>query len=54
MARAAGVAAIGVAWGYHDPVHLRAAGAHHVAVDANDLAGVLDGYMGELRTAVAP
>ncbi len=31
MARAAGVTAIGVAWGYHDPQELWDAGAHHVA-----------------------
>jgi phosphoglycolate phosphatase len=30
MARAAGVAAIGVAWGYHPPAELWEAGAHHV------------------------
>jgi phosphoglycolate phosphatase len=31
MAKAAGVTAIGVAWGYHDPVELSAAGADFVA-----------------------
>jgi len=31
MAGAAGVTAIGVAWGYHPPQELWAAGAHHVA-----------------------
>ena len=31
MARAAGVTAIGVAWGYHDAAELVRAGAHHVA-----------------------
>jgi phosphoglycolate phosphatase len=31
MARAAGVSAIGVAWGYHEPAELWSAGAHHVA-----------------------
>jgi len=31
MARAAGVAAIGVAWGYHGTQELWEAGAHHVA-----------------------
>ncbi len=31
MARAAGVGAIGVSWGYHDPHELTRAGAHHVA-----------------------
>ncbi len=32
MARAAGVTAIGVGWGYHDLDTLRRAGAHHVAI----------------------
>jgi phosphoglycolate phosphatase len=31
MARGAGVTAIGVAWGYHEPGELWEAGAHHVA-----------------------
>jgi len=31
MARAAGVTAVGVAWGYHAPEELWEAGAHHVA-----------------------
>lgn len=31
MARAAGVGAIGVSWGYHDPQDLIGAGAHHIA-----------------------
>jgi phosphoglycolate phosphatase len=31
MARAAGIVAIGVAWGYHDAETLARAGAHHVA-----------------------
>lgn len=35
LARAAGAAAIGVAWGYHDPAELRAAGAH-VVIDTYD------------------
>ena len=30
MARAAGVTAVGVAWGYHDMEDLRRAGAHHI------------------------
>lgn len=37
MARAAGVTAIGVAWGYHDPAELIEQGAHHVADVANDI-----------------
>ena len=31
MARAAGITAIGVTWGYHGPDTLREAGAHHLA-----------------------
>jgi phosphoglycolate phosphatase len=37
MARAAGVTAVGVAWGYHDPGSLRRAGAHHVADHPSDI-----------------
>lgn len=37
MAVNAGVRAIGVAWGYHDPDELRAAGAEHVAATPADL-----------------
>ncbi|MEM6828219.1 MAG: HAD-IA family hydrolase, partial [Pseudomonadota bacterium] len=37
MARAAGVAAIGVAWGYHAPEELSEAGAGHVARDVAEL-----------------
>ena len=37
MARAAGVAAIGVAWGYHAPEELSEAGAGHVARDGAEL-----------------
>ena len=33
MARSAGVRAIGVAWGYHDPAELLTAGAEWVAED---------------------
>lgn len=35
LARAAGAAAIGVAWGYHDSAELRAAGAH-IVIDSYD------------------
>jgi phosphoglycolate phosphatase len=38
MARAAGVTAIGVAWGYHDQAELKAAGAHYVAARPADVA----------------
>lgn len=37
MARAAGVRAIGVAWGYHPPEELFAAGADAVAIHPDDL-----------------
>ena len=30
MARAAGITAVGVTWGYHAPDALREAGAHHL------------------------
>jgi phosphoglycolate phosphatase len=41
MARNAGVRAIGVAWGYHAPDELIAAGAAAVARDAAHLAELL-------------
>jgi phosphoglycolate phosphatase len=53
MARAAGVAAIGVGWGYHDPVHLMSAGARHIAADIGELALMLDGCVGERHAAAA-
>ncbi|MFN3945717.1 MAG: HAD-IA family hydrolase [Allosphingosinicella sp.] len=37
MARAAGVTAVGVAWGYHEADELVAAGAHRVAVRPSDI-----------------
>jgi len=43
MARAAGVRAIGVAWGYHAPDELLAAGAEAVALTAADLQEMIDG-----------
>ena len=43
MARAAGVRAIGVAWGYHTAQELRAAGAEVVASTAPELKELLDG-----------
>lgn len=43
MARAAGVRAIGVGWGYHSPDELLAAGAEAVAADAARLKDLLDG-----------
>jgi phosphoglycolate phosphatase len=37
MAVAAGVTAVGVAWGYHEPAELLAEGAHHVATVPGDI-----------------
>jgi phosphoglycolate phosphatase len=42
MARAAGVRAIGVAWGYHPPAELTAAGAEAVAEDTAALFDLLE------------
>ena len=42
MARAAGVRAVGVAWGYHDIAELAAAGADVVATQASTLPALLD------------
>ena len=43
MARAAGVRALGVGWGYHAPDELLAAGAEAVAATAADLEEMIDG-----------
>jgi len=43
MARAAGVRALGVAWGYHAPDELLAAGAEAVAATAAELQEMIDG-----------
>lgn len=43
MARAAGVRAIGVSWGYHPPAELLAAGAEAVANTAEELEALLHG-----------
>jgi phosphoglycolate phosphatase len=37
MARAAGTVALGALWGYHAEAELRAAGAHHIAVNPADI-----------------
>lgn len=42
MARAAGVGAIGVTWGYHAADDLRAAGAHVLVDDYADIAAAID------------
>lgn len=43
MAHAAGVRAVGVAWGYHDPHELIEAGASGVAGSAEELEHLIDG-----------
>jgi len=42
MARQAGVRAIGVAWGYHPPERLLAAGAYRIVVTFDDLLTAID------------
>ncbi len=46
MAKAAGVKAIGVAWGYHEVEELRAAGADVVIEDFAELQGAVDRLVG--------
>jgi phosphoglycolate phosphatase len=52
MAQAAGVAAIGVGWGYHPVADLETAGAHAIAPDFPALAGVLDRLLLEREDAL--
>ena len=42
MARNAGVGAIGVAWGYHEPERLQLAGAHVVVATSDALVAAID------------
>jgi phosphoglycolate phosphatase len=42
MALNAGTHAVGVAWGYHEPHELTAAGAHRVSTNARDLPAMLE------------
>ena len=44
MARAAGVGALGVAWGYHPPGDLRAAGAHGVIAAGESFTEDIDAF----------
>jgi phosphoglycolate phosphatase len=44
MARAAGVKAVGVAWGYHEAHELVAAGAHYVAVRPADILDLTEAF----------
>lgn len=45
MGRAAGIRCIGVAWGYHPEVQLRAAGAHEIVTDFPALEAALAGTL---------
>lgn len=51
MAREAGACAIGVTWGYHPEEALRAAGAHHITADCDELQRALDQIMLQQRCA---
>jgi phosphoglycolate phosphatase len=44
---AAGFRTVGVAWGYHDPARLHAAGAERVIDDFADLLPALHDMMGD-------
>jgi phosphoglycolate phosphatase len=44
MARAAGVTALGVTWGYHSSEELLAAGAHHIAAHPLDVAEMVKAF----------
>jgi phosphoglycolate phosphatase len=46
MARAAGVPAVGVAWGYHSVTELTNAGAHRIVESFADLPATLDSVLG--------
>jgi len=46
MARNAGIAAVGVAWGYHELDRLRAAGAHRIIETFGQLPGVVGELLG--------
>ncbi|HEV7276413.1 MAG TPA: HAD-IA family hydrolase [Devosiaceae bacterium] len=49
MARAAGVHAIGVAWGYHEVTELVAAGADTIVESFAELDGAIDGLLAEVH-----
>ena len=50
MACKAGVGAVGVAWGYHDPEHLRSAGAHAVAARSDALIAAIESVLAGQRS----
>jgi len=49
MARAAGIPAVGVAWGYHAPADLTAAGAHTVLTHYGELIDAVDAILAQRR-----
>jgi len=51
MARAAGVYAIGVSWGFHTVAELEGAGAHDIVHDYGALNGALDQFSSEVLKA---
>jgi phosphoglycolate phosphatase len=50
MACSAGVGALGVAWGYHEPERLRLAGAHAVVPTCDRLIGAIEARLAEQET----
>jgi phosphoglycolate phosphatase len=53
MARAAGVYAIGVSWGFHTVAELEAAGAHEIVHSYDDLNARLDAFGAQIMDQVA-
>jgi phosphoglycolate phosphatase len=53
MARAAGVYAIGVSWGFHTVAELEAAGAHDIVHSYDDLNARLDAFGAQITDQVA-
>ena len=51
MARAAGVAALGVDWGYHSPEEMMNAGAKKVLMDVSEILGAVRDTLGAPETA---
>lgn len=47
MARNAGVHALGVSWGYHEPEELKEAGAHMIIDDVAQMLGAIDHLIGK-------
>ena len=54
MARAAGVRALGVTWGFHTEAEVLAGGADHLGQDFRDLAAELDRFAASTRHGALP